>query len=408
MARRLRAGGARQIKPHRAYSNSREQGPLLAVRPKVRVFNIKKDAGAEIAFLKRLEQQESCLQRFKIANESDILLDHNGLVQGRYRLTTHALRQLCHRLVPYLPIVISQLAGLKLEGRYDRDDRWDVSVATCARWLNDLIKLRFDRIRRQQLILDLRAGRVDGFVGTTYAYTSNLVMFHEIRRGMERHGYHARMVESRLHGRAMWLCFIDLDRSAIRRSPSGKPDRFHGGFQFSNSEAGGLVPCARLSVMRLRDRATAVDSRYSWEWLPKSRVRGFDQRLDRIMTALLARSRVEFDLQRQLDTLADCGLGLGGTEVEHGRAADALLKRLKRVIYSGIADRAVGRATWRGSYRESEVLPSADCFGELRCRTVLDLYNAVACEARRFSPIAREAAERFAYRLLLDKFSSRY
>lgn len=389
--------GTRSSRLRRDSTSVPGQDPL-AVLPRVEEFT---DQGQ---LIEALRHQEKTTHLFRISKQSDALLDEQGRLQGKYTLTEHALNQLCSRLSMNLNLVIFHLSGIHKVNDPDLDARHSYSVEMCARWLNDLVKLRFDMLARYSWVLDRETKTVEGLVGRSHAFVSNMSLLDDTRTVLERNGFKLALQDAILHGRHMTLCWRDTKRFVDIPSPSGQPDRFNAGFHFVNSEVGGSPMTASAAVIRRMNNTRAISPFTDCGRLPYLSGAKFQDRFNTLLEKVIVKSKEDFNLKEQLARIRESRIGIGGDEQQHQKAMDRMRSKFRARCQAAYVNSVLSRTAWRGAYKETKIKHGPQCFKHMAGRTAFDLYSSLTYAARSLHPAAREPGEQLAYEILAGTY----
>lgn len=378
----------------------------LAATPGRARFNVRKDPRAADRLQRLLERQSRYTENVKICNVSDVLLDHAGLVQGRFRLTTTALSQLCSRVVPYLSQVVYDLSGLRTPTD-QADSLRSTDAQLAVRWLNDAIKLRFDQLYDCGLIVDHSNHRVEGVVGRKYAFLSNLDMYAAAERFVaEEYGRHAEFCEAVLAGRRIFVRFRSKEPIFEHKAPDGRLEPFFGGFHFSNSEIGECAVRACAVVIRQWCDNKAISPFCEGGKLTHMRGPRFKARLESLFDKVRVRANETLRMGDSVDVLESTPLLLGVNQAEHNKRFEKLKQRLtSKGVSATLAERSLRRAMSHGSFRQQAMLRGEPPLQAYAIRNAYDLFNALTHECKRCPPTEREDAEQLAYQMLLGRFN---
>lgn len=375
----------------------------LAVRPSQTVFDLKKDETAETTLQDVLRRYEAATQTIEVNKLSDVVLDTEGKIRNRYRMTTVALSQFCSLLAPGFSQTIYSLSGLRKTGQDLKDDRCDPQMA--IRLLNDMIAYRFQRISGYQLVVDRKEDRIEGVIGRTYRFYSNLDMYDRVKSFVKAHKTApASFTEAILHGRRMLIRYRSVNPifAVTKRRRSGEP--FFGGYQFENTEVG---DCAlRGSAILIRQWC---DNKAVAPFTDQNRVRhvgsSFETRFEKLLSRLDLRTGEATKYHDKVLTLMDTSLGLGEDKTSHAEKTQAIMVRLmKKGLPKGLANRVVRRMLASGSYRSDACQPGVGSMELYAKRNAYDLFNALTAEAKKELLDDRMDAEQLAYSLLMGRF----
>jgi hypothetical protein len=278
------------------------------------------------------------------------------------------------------------------------------------RWLNDIIKLRFKRIRGYSLVIDQEKQVIEGIVGRKYAFLSNLELYNRAKVFIAASKRPAVFSDAVLHGRRIMLRFRDKDPLFQIDRKAGSTEPFYGGFHFANSETGDCSIKASAVIVRQWGNTKAISEFADGSKIAHVKGRAFEQRF----TDLLNRVRIKSDeitkYRTGLQRLMQLRLGfapLGGGEGGYNEQVISTLEtRLQRQGLGAEIAAAVVRHTMHfGSYRADVVDPTKKPEEFYAKRTAYDLYNAITYRAKSLPIEEQEKAEQVAFKMLTGKFS---
>ena len=376
----------------------------LTVAPETRRFSCRKDESAETKFRQMLEEHRRYTEKIKVTKPEDILLDHNGLVQSRFKLTTTALTQLCSSMVPHLSAVIQDISGLRPRSASTAKAKThDVDLA--IRLLNDMIKLRFSALKGFALIVDHQRLQVEGVVGRKYEFLSNGRFYRRVGEFISRQfkGDHE-FSEAVISGRRV---FVRFQGPLLFSVPSPRaPEPFLSGLHFANSEVGECSVRACAAVIRKWCDNKAISPFLDGGALPHYSGPKFDERFRDLLDRVRIRAKESESFADEICRMKGLTLGLGGDKKSHDKRFTVLQNRLRRSeVSAAFAEKALRRAMYHGSYPEDAVVRGEDLMATFSGRTAYDLFNAVTHEAKSRALGERESAEQLAYLMLLRKFN---
>lgn len=376
----------------------------LAVKPQTLSYSAR-EPQAEKELTALLRQHERMTDTVPVSKLGDVSLSSEGLIRGKFRLSTLALSQLCGLLAPGFSQAVFSLAGLRQVGQDAKDERFDNQIA--IRVFNELLAFRFARVTGYQLVVDRHHKRVEGLIGRKYNFFSNWEMYDRVRRFVkQRKTAKAGFTEAILSGRRMVLRFRSVDPifEVTEVRESGEP--FFGGYQFENTEVG---ECAlRGSTVLIRQWC---DNKAVAPCLESNRVRhvrgaAFERNFTRLLDRLDLRAGEAAQFKDQVLRLLKTRLELGGEQAQHDERLQAIREKLlRRRMSKGLVQRIVQRMLVAGSYRADAAdrasTPPLETYAR---RNAYDLFNALTFEAKREALDERIEAEQLAYLLLVGKF----
>lgn len=378
-----------------------QMAEFLAV-PRPQRFHARENPQAQ-AELESLLESQADTKPVRIGSLADVLLDRQGRIQGRYRLTAPALMQLGSTLGPGLGQLALNLAGAR--PRLDVSGEVE-SPELAVRIVNDMIRLRFELLRGRGMIVDHRARVVEGFVGSRYRFLGNYEFYSRARKALPRE---AKFHEAVVVGRQAMFRFLAPGPLRTLTSPSGREEPFYAGWHFSNGELGDCCVRASAFLYRAWSDTSSIETFNRATSFMHSRGPTFERRLERLFDTALRRVETLGAAAEKLPLLLRRRLGFGAEGAKTSERVDRLARLLsnKDLGVSVVRD-AIYRALAQGSYKRDRVdVVSAESWGrqanlvEIAARrTAFDLYNALGAVAKGLSVTAREHTEVAAYRLL--------
>ncbi len=366
----------------------------LAVADKPRRFSaVAKDADSEQDFLTELRRSALSTQRRPVTSVQQVMLDAQGRTVGGFRYSVNALRQLCRLLGRGLSQAVFDLGGAQVTG-----DGLPTDAAMAIRWLNDVLRLRFDqKLKDYELIVDVQQKRIDGLVGTRYAYLSNAAFYDRVRRVLG--DFPVKFHEAVLFGRRMTVRY--RTKSPIFALDCDAPEPFFGGFHFGNSEVGDCSVSTAVLLIRQRADTKAVSGFSDRGRLQHIRGPQFAERLGVQLTAIRERADEPAQLRTRLDALRRRSLELVGSEEAIRRRVAALTRRLQQWgLHRALAQRVLSRVQLLGSAPADDIAGSRTGRQGPGNRTEWDLFNAMTFVAKRQPPDSQERLEQLAYQLV--------
>ena len=359
---------------------------------------------AEKALLKVLTQHEKRTANIPVTREKDVLLSSEGLVQGRYRLSTVALKTLCSKLVPGLGQAMSSVAGLN-QNESEFEQPRPVDLACAIRWLNDSIRLRFDDISGFNMVVDHDSKKVEGFVGRSYQFFPNKELYEETREFLAQEESPPDFWEATLSGRRLMLRYRSKSRIfTVPVSGTDKSEPFYGGFHFANSEVGECSLRAAAVCIRKWSDNKAISPFFEGGKIAHVRGPQFDRRFKALLVKVSHRAAEVAGFKPDVIRLIGTNLGLGVTKHAHEKQFGKITARLnKKGLPARFSKSALQNALLFGSYKFQKVTGSQQIMKVYATRTLYDLFNAIMHEAKSQDPELREKAEQLAYDVLSGK-----
>jgi len=380
--------------------------PGLVVCPQTARFSgIPGEPGEEE--LAALLHQQRGTRPVTISKEPDVLLDSSGQVQRKYRLTSVALTQLCGILAPGFSTAIASLAGVRRRPNFP-DEEYSIQLA--IRFVNEMIRTRFELLRGQGLIVDERACVIEGVVGTKYRFLSNLELYQRVKASV---GPAARFYEAAVAGRRLILRFRNPDRAFALPTPHDKLEPFYPGWHFSNSELGDC--CVKSSAVLIRQWANTASLVPFTKQSKLIHYTGanFDSGLSKLLELAKKRAAVLPEVASHMAAMSERGLGFDGSQRGYQSQLERLGKTLRKwKVSRHLTKEVLARTLLHGSYRADrldsedgllrvpEVTPTI--LSTIESRSVYDFYNALCASAKNGSPDQQEHVEEAAYRLMVN------
>jgi len=389
-----------------------EKAPLIAVQSKCYRFTEQSEE-QNVEALERILRAQDSTEPVEITRPEDVMLNRRGRIQGRFRLTSIGLSQLCSSLGPGLAQLVGNVAGLRR--KETEDDDWKAySPLLAIKQINDLIRLRFKhRLEGHGLIMDMRNQRVEGVVGPRYKFISNLELFERAGEFIREMSPAPRFVEASLAGRRLTIRYRDVER-LFSAAAGSRREPFFRGWHFSNSEIG---DCSVRTGMLIFRQWRKTSSLLSVGRLVHRKGGDFGPKISDLFQKLQRQADVEaqeHDFESLVAELQEESLHLGGDPVAHVRKSQSLIGRLARARLTKItAKKTLHHALANGSLRTHRLAvdrgpvydaPDPDLLGAFQQRNLYDLYNALTEVARELPPEQQEIAEELAYRILIRRF----
>lgn len=383
---------------------------LLAVQPRVKRFSAAQTATSGKAELHEKLQSQRETQPVVIDREQDVLLDHYGYIQGRYRLTVAALSQLCSELCPGLANVILSIAGARKRSTSHSNEAY--SVRRAINTLNDMIRFRFSVLKgRARLVIDRRAKHIEGIVGPKYHFLSNLELFSRVEKYLAQAAVQeCQFYEAILAGRRMLLRYRNLEPTFRCVLPtSTKEEKFYSGWHFSNGELGDCSVKGAAALFRGLDGACSISGYSDETRLVHLRGRKFEFKLGVLMGSVREQVYDLSALEDGMPRLAGRPLGFSTKREDCDRRRSQLLSILSKAgAPKKAADEALDSTLVHGAsyyYKTdpgeySRGIGRGDAVASLAVRTEFDLYANLCGIARSHPPDQRERLEQVAYKLL--------
>lgn len=330
-------------------------------------------------------------------------MDKQARIQGKYRLTTQALSQLCSRLAPGYAQTVHDIAG-SYRTEAQSTDGFDPQLAISI--TNRLIRLRFSRINGYCMIIDREKKQVDGIVGRKYAFFSNLDLYMTAKDFVKQSNPPAFFKDAAIYGRRMMVRFgYSKPLFVVPVKKTGTDDPFYGGYHFANSEIGDCSIKAGATIIRALCDNKAVSEFTDGSRLTHVRGKRFEEKLYNLLDQVQLKAEHAGQYKAGIAILITQNLGLGKDEESHARRLSEIVSQLHRHgLTKQMADAVVARALVNGSYKHEALLHGKDPMRVYATRTAYDMFNALTAEAKKRSIDVQEKAEQLAFKMLSGRF----
>lgn len=347
-----------------------------------------------------LDRQAANTQIVSISRPQEVLLDTSARVQGRYRMTTAALSQLCSNLAPGLSQLVGSLSGSHVQ-QQGLDDNSGNDPGLAIRFINDLVKLRFPRVDGYSMITDQSTGRIDGFVGRKYAFFSNQDFVDRLADFVADTKPAVVFSEAALQGRRLILRYRTADPAFEIPQNAKVNEPYFGGFHFGNSETGDCSVKAATSILRVWCSNRAVSEFQSGSKIPHIRGAAFHRRLAELLDRIADQAEDIPKLRDGIVQLANTPLGLGIDNETHDKRVKTLQTRLqKRGLKADFAREVIEHTLLYGSYRAAALQGGQNPMTVYSSRSAYDLFNALTHRAKTMSLDGQERAEQIAFSMI--------
>ncbi len=330
-----------------------------------------------------------------ISTPAQLSFNKAGCILGSLRMSTTAMGQLCSMLAPGLSLFVKDLCNDK--------DSPDPELA--IRTLNEMVRLRFrSELEHRRLIIDWPAQRIDGIVGPKYVQLSNSDLYKRSKQFVGRDG--AKFHEAVVTGRRMLVQYMN-EAQIDMYAREDRPDIFHSGYHFSNSEVGECAVRAATVLIRKVCSNGAVGPVTEGGRLAHVSIVNFEERFERLLERVRKKTAEVSVIQANMPQLSAHNLELGGPSDEHRKRCEYIVKRLRK---GGLPKKFASRVMTRTilcSADDIRPLASYDrpTAAAVRSRNMYDLINAITYESKNLPVSARESAEHLAYMLMLGRVS---
>lgn len=375
---------------------------ILAIPPQAYRFSAVSGAPGEAELVNVLQSQKNTAPS-QIDKIQDVLLDSQGLVQGRYRLTDIGLTQLCKVLAPGLSQALQSLAGMKL--RTQDHPLEEYSIDDAIHILNRALQTRFSLLKGKfRFILDRKANQIEGVVGPRYYFFSNLELYQRVKEFLRNKpvSFH----EAAISGRRLQLRFkIDAHAFALPVTHD-KMEQFHGGWHFANSELGDCCIKGSCTLIRPTDGTVSLAPYSRESKIVHLQGSKFDLKFRDLLEHVNGRVARIPNLQPHLHMLTGTPLNFPVSKEDRDKRFSSLVAAMKKGgIPPWVARDALSRTLIHGGQpmeTDDDTLGALapQMYEEVATRTAFDLYAAMCVLARRFHPEQQETVEQAAYSVL--------
>lgn len=352
-----------------------------------------------------LRAQEVTL--LNIRSVKQLLVDARGTTPEGFRYSASAASQICNRICPNLFGVICHVSGDAVGKKFP--DRV-LSLPVAAGMLNELLRLRFERVKDFRIVADVRGRKFLGFVGRHYNLLTNARLYLDVKKFFEerRRGtfYRAYLV-----GTHLWLRFL-ADSPCFRLSaPSGDTEPYYRGWQFVNSETGDAALRGNLLLVRKCYNSVAVSTSPHEKRLNHGTAEDFEEMYSKFIGSVYRSGSRIRSLGAQTRNLAETRLGFSLDSTQSRRRVDQLTQILCRVGLDKHKARQAVTHAWVVGCHGATLLDTVDPaspsslispgpVGDPAFRTAYDLYNVLGTVAQSLAFPKRELTEKVAYDVL--------
>lgn len=373
----------------------------LSVPPTFVRFVAETDSQAEAKFVGTLEKYHKRTTSIVLTRPEDAYFDAKARMQGRYQLSSLALSNLCSRLLPGLAQTINNLAGSNINSDEELALSQLHDPVLALRWINDTIKLRFDKIKGYSLVIDTELRRVEGLVGRKYAFLPNLTLYQRAKEFISKAGRPAVFNEAALMGRRLMLRFKENDLLF----DVNKSEQFYGGYHFANSETGDCSIKASSIIVRQLGDTKAVSEFADGSKVAHVKGKAFEQKFDELLDRVRIRTTEQITAhETNMYRLVQTNLGLGVDETAHAKRVRQLEQLLQRKgVQADVSQSVIKHVLVQGSQLTTAIQAHKKPMQLYATRTYLDLYNALTTRAKTLPLDEQEVLEQLAYKLLTGK-----
>jgi hypothetical protein len=385
---------------------SRLKRTPLFVRPVSRRYGGGDSAHGEQELAELLQTQRHT-KPVPVTSVSDLLMNKEGRIQGKYRLTTAAMNQICSNAATSLGPLLLNIIGIKPRTRESELD--DYSPQLAIKIFNDVIQLRFALFEKRGLVIDKKAGVVEGLVSSRYRFFSNYDFYSWAK---SKAADKFELSEAVVSGRQVCLRFVGRKAAFAVPGRGGQPDLFHPGWYAVNSE---LADCSVRGSVLLFRRLSETSS-----MLPFTRstrvvhFRGdpFERGMRRMFKTISRKTADLWQLKDSAVLLQEKAMPLTAIPEDYEKNLDKLQKALRKTnLLAKTAQLVTVNLLLNDSYSFGEktraALPTSPetlkmLDPDLQ-RSKFDFYNAIGQAAKSCSISQREYAEQAAYKLLSNQ-----
>lgn len=255
----------------------------------------------------------------RVSRIEQVTLDKTGQVGGKYRFTASAMQDMLNTAVPRLGPAVR---NIYMEGT---DDRLK-TVPFVSDWINRVVRQRFGRLLRSQMIIDTRQQHIVGFVGPRYRRLCNRVFMEKVKDTCDGLPNRPRLFEASLKGRRLSVACVGNVKV------QAGDVTLHQGVFAQNGETGDRA--VRLAHLVFVTSSRHVLGYMLSDFHAKARVphiagRKFDEKLAVAFDFLGQGLPDDTDIVRQIATLKRSVVGKTKTVSEAKQAKDLLTTRLR-------------------------------------------------------------------------------
>lgn len=367
-------------------------------------FASRRDAAAESKLHKLLLSQEKNTQEVVIECPGDILLDSDGLLQGKYRLTAEALNSIAAGLLSHFTKTLRELA----EESHPTHRSADSSTSLAIKWFNELARLRHGRLAGRRLIVDRKSRTVEGLVGPSYKMITNLSVLTTARESAAADfGKDAVFHEAAVCGRWVMIRYAGPSSFRVTTLGAGR-DTYVIGYSFANNEVRQYSLLPSVAVIRRRCGGQSISKFTRYRQWRRGRPTLFVDRFRKTLDLVRMRASELDALRSGAERMTQTKLGLGGDKDAHKKRYQYLTAKLVGGgLSSGDAVGVLNRALYYGSCKATALGRWHDPQVVFARRTCYDLFVAMLHVSRRLPIGRREKVEQAAYCLLDGSFNWR-
>jgi len=339
-----------------------------------------------------LKLQQGNTELIPICGPEDLLLS-DMLVQCRFRMRDKFFKDLARQLSPGLRDAFVLLSGLETHGAVKEAE---VDPTMVARWFNDVLRLRFSRIKGHYLVVDHLLHTVDGIVGPAQFNMHNLALLDTTEDILARHSQVYNFAEACVAGRELLLCYRQRKEYTRHKNVD-----YYRGICVSNREGKGMTMRVASSIgwagKYPGDAITQVVNPPPVCGMAGPAQEKFSKCLAKAESLLPRRDVVS----RRLQALSSTPLGVGGSEVEHKQRLKQLKNKLRyKLLDRSVVSKIIHQAVWGFGPQSVGQRASQK---QLISRTLLNLFTALCYHARSLDVEPRQRCEVLALRLLEGK-----
>lgn len=392
-----------------------EEPALYVATPVLKFSETDDDLPGRDGFLRALRKKADT-ELLPIHKEDDLLMSSHGVLQGKYRLTWDALRDISWVMIK--GGLSGILWGLLNEGDKSDPDQHREAVEVASDVFNRIMMFRFKELHGRRLVVDHRNKLIEGMVSQNYSFIANADLYQRIEGLVEQSGAEVEFYEGLLAGGRIQFRYKNRSRSFALSTPLDKLEPFYGGWHFVSSEVGHACISGTHLLHRAWSKSSAM-APYKAKHKISHAVKDIsDSKLFSVVKSVGKDVERVKRLKPALESLKKHRLGFDGESDlrgQHKKLAKLLRNSMRALLYRRqppkLSSDIVDRAIFHGSYRV-DVIPERglgpphlidpDLLQAVTKRTAYDLFSALIVSARGLPPEAQEAVEQTAYKVLAN------
>lgn len=346
------------------------------------------------SLIKHLDMIDDATEILPFSTPSEISINQKGLTPNSFRLTTAALYQICRALCPGLIKVVADLGAIGISNP-ERAARPDLAADIYSKTL----AARFDQLEDKNFVRNVNKKQIDGIIGSGYKTLSNKEFFDIIQDAMEV--LPVTFHEACMIGRSLIVCY--RSKTPI----TTKPDVYHLGYYFTNSEVGDCSVKMASMLLRIKsnERALSLFKKGRMVHIGKT----FVSRVRKAMYLAINKPWPVAWATKQLISLPTISLGFKENmpNDQFELKMDKLITKLtRRGLSAQTAERVLYSALYQGKDQVTPKAYEASIKKQLwNERTAYDLFIALIRNAKTRQLSMREAMERLAFDVLANRIT---